>query len=148
MLSRWVGASYPPPLTNRPVFDLNGRHIGTPDLIDPNTGVMGEYDSLIFHNAARRAKDLQRDHDFRSHGLEPVSMVTGDLEFAGAFLMRLRAAYARAEARPASERRWTLELPPWWVPTFTVAQRRALSESQRKIWLRHRRPPGDDLLAG
>jgi hypothetical protein len=127
-------------LTNHPVFNLNGRHIGTPDVIDPRTGVMGEYDGELHLAAARRAVDVRRENDFRTHGLEPVTMLSGDSFNPTPFKFRLRAAYLRAEQRPASDRLWTLQLPDWWVPTFTVAQRRALSEHQRLIWLKHRRP--------
>jgi hypothetical protein len=128
-------------LTNHPVFDLDGRHVGTPDVIDPRTGVLGEYDGGIHLEGARRAVDVRREHDFRSHGLEPVTMLSDDCFNSNPFKLRLRAAYVRAEQRPASERRWTLELPDWWVPTFTVAQRRALPDSERRIWLKHRQPP-------
>jgi hypothetical protein len=143
----WENAGYPRPLTNRPLFNRSGNHIGTPDLIDPRSGVLVEYDGPLHLVAERRTTDLRREHDFREHGLEPVTMVRGDLPDSGPFLARLRAAYLRAEHRPASERRWTLELPSWWVPTFIVEQRRALTDSEKAIWLRHRRP--DDLrLAG
>jgi hypothetical protein len=136
----WEGAGYPRPLTNRPLFDPSGNHIGTPDLIDPRSGVVVEYDGPLHLAAERRTSDLRREHDFREHGLEPVTMVRGDMPDTGPFLARLRAAYQRAERRPASERHWTLELPPWWVPTFTVEQRRALTDAERAIWLRHRQP--------
>jgi hypothetical protein len=138
----WEGAGFPAPLTNRPLFDLDGRHIGTPDLVDPRTGVLGEYDGPVHLAAARRASDLAREHDFRVHGLLPVTMVSADVHCTDAFLARLRRAYAEAASRPASQRQWTLELPPWWVPTFTVEQRRALSPRERTIWLRHRRAEG------
>ena len=144
--SSWL-PQVPTLLTNRPVFDLNGRLIGTPDVIDPVTGVTGEYEGEVHLAGARRAKDLRREHGFRSHGLEPVVMLSEDRYNANPFKLRLREAYARIDARPASERRWTLELPDWWVPTFTVAQRRALSEEERRIWLRNRQPP-PDLQAG
>jgi hypothetical protein len=138
MKACWCDAGFGEPLSNRPVFDLGGRHLGTPDLIDPRTGVIGEYQSDQFHSGERRAKDLERMHVFAQHGLTPVEMVTSELPVPTPFLMRLRAAYATAQTRPAADRRWTLELPPWWVPTFTVAQRRALSDRDRRIWLRHR----------
>jgi hypothetical protein len=34
-------------LTNRPIFDLAGRHIGTPDVLDLERGVVGEYDGEL-----------------------------------------------------------------------------------------------------
>ncbi|MDX6372302.1 MAG: hypothetical protein QOD98_1290 [Nocardioidaceae bacterium] len=123
------------PLMNRPLFDLGGRHIGTPDVIDPRTGVMGEYDGPLHLAGARRAVDLKREDDFRRHGLFPVTMVTADRRDQSAWQARVRTAYAQAERTPAADRLWTLEPPPWWVPTWTVAQRRALTERQRARFL-------------
>ena len=37
----------PRPLCNVPVFDRFGQHIGTPDLLDPVAGVVGEYDGAL-----------------------------------------------------------------------------------------------------
>jgi hypothetical protein len=135
-------AGLPRPLCNRPVFDLNGHHIGTPDLIDPANGVLGEYDGALHLEGTRRARDVQREARFRRAGLETVEMLAGDLANPYPFLGRLREAYSRAGRIPASDRAWTLTPPPWWVPTFTVAQRRALDDHQRARLLRHR------LLAG
>jgi hypothetical protein len=132
-------AGLPRPLPNQPVFDLEGHLIGTPDLLDPVAGVAGEYDSELHLDSARRRKDREREERFRAAGIEPVAMVTGELGEPWAFITRVRAAYARAGSRPASDRRWTIQQPPWWVPTETVAQRRALTEQQRATWLRHRR---------
>ena len=135
-------AGFPRPLTNRPVFDRAGRLIGTPDLIDPIAGVCGEYDSELHLDSARRRRDLEREEEFRESGLEPVAMVTGELREPWPFVARLRAAYARAERRPAADCRWKIEPPPWWTPTITVAQRRALTADQRARLLRHRREAG------
>ncbi|MEJ7832118.1 MAG: hypothetical protein WKF79_04335 [Nocardioides sp.] len=128
----------PQPLTNRPVFDLNGRHIGTPDLLEPKTGVAGEYNGEHHFNSRQQAHDLKREHLFRSHGLEPVVMVAEDGRYGEPFAQRLRSAYARAVAKPSSERRWTLAPPHWWQDTSTVAQRLALTDEQRRAWLRRR----------
>jgi hypothetical protein len=125
-------AGLPRPLCNRPVFDLAGHHLGTPDLIDPVAGVIGEYNGAHHFERARRALDIRREAAFRAAGLEGVEMQADDLADPWPFLARLRQAYARAQRLPASERRWTVELPPWWVPTFTVAQRRALDDEQRR----------------
>lgn len=139
MRAIWTGdAGLPCPLANRPVFDLHGRHVATPDLIDPSAGVVGEYDSELHLDRARRRRDLEREERYRAVGLEPVSMVTGELSGPWPFVARLRAAYARAARTPASARRWTLERPDWWVPTETVSQRRALSAQQQAVWLRYR----------
>lgn len=135
-------AGLPTPLCNQPVFDLDGRHLGTPDLLDPLAGVAGEYDSELHLEGARRRRDLEREAAFRDAGLETVAMVTGELGAPWAFRGRLRAAYARAARRPASDRRWTLTPPSWWVGTDTVARRRALTDEQRARWLRHRQQVG------
>lgn len=131
-------AGLPRPLCNRPVFDLSGRHIGTPDLIDPVAGVVGEYNSALHLEGAQRSRDVGREASFRAAGLEFVEMLTGDLPDHGPFVARLHAAYARSARIPAADRAWTIEPPRWWIPTFTVDQRRDLDEAQRARLLRHR----------
>ena len=132
MRSVWCDlAGLPRPLCNRPVFDLGGRHIGTPDLFDATVGVVGEYDSALHLEGAQRARDVRRESLFRAAGLEYVTMLAADLSRPEAFVTRLRQAYARAARQPVSDRLWTVEVPPWWVPTFTVEQRRALDDRQR-----------------
>jgi hypothetical protein len=131
-------AGLPRPLTNRPVFDLQGRLVGTPDLLDPVAGVAGEYDSVLHLESSRRRRDVEREAQFREVGLEPVVMLTGELADPWRFVARLRAAYLRASRVPTSSRRWTISPPAWWVPTHKVALRRALPEDQRELWLRYR----------
>jgi hypothetical protein len=124
-------AGLPRPRCNHPVFDRTGRHLGTPDLIDPIAGVAGEYNGAVHLQGDQRSRDVRREAVFRAAGLELVEMVAGDLHDHRGFLERLRAAYARAARLPASDRGWTVALPGWWIPTFTVAQRRALTPAQR-----------------
>jgi hypothetical protein len=109
------------PLANRPVFDLQGRHLGTPDLLDPD-GVCGEYDGDHHLDREQRRADLVREQRLLEHGLSPFTIVAGDLA-AGRLGRRLDAARVRASRVPLEERRWTVEPPPWWRPTLTVAQR-------------------------
>ena len=75
---------------------------------------------------------------YRALGLEGVTMMAGDLFDRDPFVVRLREAYARAERRPAEDRRWLPGLPGWWTPTFTVEQRRRLSAAERSRMLRYR----------
>jgi hypothetical protein len=138
MRMHWTEAGFPRPLTNRPVFDLNGKHLGTPDLIDPEMGVFGEYEGKVHFSGAQRFHDLKREEKFRAHGLEGVTMVAADRADPQPFRERLRGAYERAARLPRSNRQWTLELPHWWQPTFSVMQRRALTAEERQVWLRHR----------
>lgn len=126
------------PLCNRPVFDASGVHIGTPDLIDPRLGVVGEYDGGLHLAAGQRAADLARDGRYREVGLEPVTMVAADLRAPERFLARLHQAYARAKRGRRSRRAWTLTAPPEWIRTHSVARRRSLTEGQARTLLRYR----------
>lgn len=121
---------------NRPVFDLDGRRVGTPDVLDLERGVVGEYDGELHLAGRQRATDLRREGAFRRVGLEYVTMVASDRRDPGDFIRRTREARARAARTPVSERRWTVDPPSWWVSTHTVAQRRALDGWQRERYLR------------
>lgn len=126
------------PLANVALFSLNGRHLVTPDLIDPVVGVVGEYDGAGHLDRAVRARDVRRDDLYRRLGLEQVTMTATDLADPASLVSRLHGAYARGAAAPTADRAWTTTPPPWWKPTRTVAQRRALSEIERSKFLRYR----------
>lgn len=127
------------PLANQPVFDVDtGAHVATPDLLDPDAGVSGEYESELHLDRVVRSKDVRRDGELRAYGLESVTMVADDRRDPHHFLARLAGAYERAARTPRRTRRWTIDPPPWWIPTLTVAQRRALTPEQRSRFLRYR----------
>ncbi|MGZ6744879.1 MAG: hypothetical protein ACXVD0_03140 [Nocardioides sp.] len=125
------------PRCNQPVFDRQGRHLGTPDLLDVELGIAGEYDGEVHLGAGHRRRDLAREEAYRDAGLECVVVTSADLVSLDGLVRRLHAARRRA-ARRTGERAWTIDPPAWWVPTQTVAQRRALDARQRAVWLRHR----------
>lgn len=131
-------AHRPRPLCNVPVFDTEGRHLFTPDLIDPDAGVVGEYDGAIHTEAGPRRRDLNREALLRDHSLELVTMMSTDRRDTSDFVKRLRAAYCRARARSGTAT-WTLEQPDTWIDTSTVARRRALTGAEREIWLSWRK---------
>ena len=131
-------AGLPRPGCNLPVFSLDGRHIGTPDLIDPATGLVGLYHGDSHLSLVGAATDLKKDAAYRDAGLEPVSMLATDWNDLGDFTRRLVAAVRRARVQ-RDTRAWTVVPPSWWTPTETVAQRRALAEWQRERFLRYRR---------
>ena len=126
----------PRPVCNRPVFDRDGRFIGTPDLLDVEAGLVGEYDGDLHLDRKRRARDIEREAAFRQVGLECVVMTAADRRDPGPYLRRLLQARSRARFLRTEQRAWTIEPPPWWTPTVTVAQRRALDEQQRARFLR------------
>ena len=129
-----VVAGFPTPLANRPVFDVRGRHLATPDLIDDRAGVVGEYDGPDHLDRAVRRSDLARDEILRSHGLEVVRTMAGDS--VEDVVRRLRGAYDRASRR--TDRRWTIALPPRWRSTHTVDLRRSLTVAERGRLLGYR----------
>lgn len=140
MRLRWVlDAGLATPLSNTPLFDRSGRHLGTPDLIDPRVGLVAEYDGADHVAEDRRLRDVRRSSTLRQHGLEYVTTMAGD-GGPGGFVERLRQAHRLAAARavPVAERTWTLAPPPWWTPTSTVRARRALDDDQRARFLRYR----------
>lgn len=65
-------AGLPLPLTNVPVFDLDGHHLGTPDLLDPLAGVVGEHDGAVHLDRASKDRDVRRDGLYRRLGLEQL----------------------------------------------------------------------------
>lgn len=127
-------------LCNVPVFDLDGRHLATPDLLDPAAGVAGQYDGEVHLLPEQRARDERREDVVRGADLASVTMTRADgADGYRDFERRLLDAYARAALVAHLPRRWTLRQPAWWVDTSTVARRRALDGDQRDRWLRYRR---------
>ncbi|SFC27929.1 hypothetical protein SAMN04487968_10528 [Nocardioides terrae] len=125
----WRGLGLVEVRCNTPIFDLAGRHLGTPDLFAPAVGMIGEYDGSEHLDGARRASDIRREGAFRRAGLEYVEMVAADRRDPRDFLARTTDALSRVDR---SRWRWTLEAPPWWRRTETVAQRRALTSRDRQ----------------
>lgn len=109
-----LDAGLPRPLVNQPVFDPDGRLLGIPDLLDPRTGLVGEYDGADHRRGDRRARDVVRAELFRDHGLEVVTVVTGQLRHRGDVVARLLEGQRRAARVRPGDRRWTIDPPMWW----------------------------------
>jgi hypothetical protein len=133
-----LDAGFATPLCNVPVFDLTGRNIGTPDILDVEAGVVGEYDGSVHLLGPQRARDVRREEAFRSVGLEYFTVLASDARDRTADVRRMQATRQRARFTAPASRAWTTDKPPWWVPTETVGQRRALTAHQRARLLRHR----------
>lgn len=134
-----IDAELPPPRCNRPVFDKAGGVLGVPDLLDEEAGVVIEYDGPHHIDVAQRRRDRDREEVFRRHGLEYLTVLGPDMADRERLAGRLHEIRARARWQPVAERSWTTELPSWWVPTFTVDQRRDLDPAARERLLRLRR---------
>ena len=126
------------PLCNAPVFTLHGEHVGTPDFIDPRTGLLGLYNGSDHLSLVGASTDLKQESTYRDLGLEPVTMLATDWLDLGSFVERLHSASRRARSG-LGPREWTLVPPTWWTPTHTVDRRRALNALERARLLRYRR---------
>lgn len=124
-----LDARWPRPQGNRPIFDLEGHLLGTPDLLDPHLGIIGEYDGAEHRTRQRHTQDVRRESDFRRVGLEYVAVVGMDLHQSNRIVARMEAA--RSRARQDSSK-WTLVPPRWFTPPRPLAQRVAA----RELWLR------------
>lgn len=117
----WVlDAGRPRPLVNQPLFDLSGRLLGYPDLIDPEAGVVGEYDGEDHRDAVRHSSDVDRESGFRDHGLEVVRVTGPDLRDTLRVTDRIHSCFRRARWLPPDRRTWTLVPPPWWRRQATL----------------------------
>ncbi len=134
-----IDAGLPGPLCNRPVFHRDGgSHIGTPDFIDVESGLLVQYDGELHLAGAQRSRDLRLEEKYRAAGLECLTVMKSDLRDRTALAERMHAARGRARWEAESSRQWTVDYPPWWIPTDTVELRRALSDSQRRKVLGYR----------
>jgi hypothetical protein len=134
-----VVADLPRLLCNQPIFDRRGNLIGTPDLLDLEAGLVIEYDGPTHLRVAQRARDVRREELFRRHGLEYLVVVAPDLGDEQGLATRMHRIRRRARFQAESERSWTIAPPPWWIPTTTVAARRALTDELRSKLLGHRK---------
>jgi hypothetical protein len=134
-----LDAELPRPLCNQPLFDRDtGAHIGTPDLLDVEAGVVGQYHGSLHLERGQNTKDILDEERYRSVGLECFTMVSADRGHPGRMAERMLATRSRARWEAESRRQWTIQYPPWWTPTHTVELRRALTAEQRARFLRYR----------
>lgn len=70
-----LDAGWARPLCNRPVFDLEGRLLGVPDLLDVELGIVGEFNGGDHRGIARHRRDVRREDGFRRSGLEYFEVV-------------------------------------------------------------------------
>jgi hypothetical protein len=111
-----VDAALPEPVCNQPLFSRSGQLLGSPDLLDPVSGTVVEYDGADHLVEDRRRHDLDREALFRDHGLEYLTVVAGMLSDRERLAGRMRAVRGRSRFAAPEDRRWTLEHPPWFEP--------------------------------
>ena len=108
-----LDAELPEPVLNREVYDLEGRLIGIPDLLDVEAGLAGEYQGADHKSHEQHRHDVEREERFRDHGLEFFEVVGGELSRRSLVVARMLNARRRAKFLPPESRAWTLETPPW-----------------------------------
>ena len=107
-------ACLPRPLVNQPVFDLEERLLGIPDLLDPEAGLATEFDGQ-----AHRERRQHRADNLREEALESANLVVcrvDSLDFRSPVPLaeRLRRRYEQGLNRDRRQDAWTLRQPEWW----------------------------------
>lgn len=120
-------AGLPRLVVNQPVFDLDENFLGIPDLLDPEAGLVLEFDGRD-----HRLRQQHRSDNIREEELELVNLTVSrvdSLDFGrpDELRTRLRARRAQGLARDRSRDRWTSEQPLWW----RRREARRISGSQR-----------------
>ncbi|HEX7187042.1 MAG TPA: hypothetical protein VF423_02365 [Actinomycetes bacterium] len=111
----WVlECGLPDPQVNATIRDAAGNLLGMGDLLDPGTGLLGEYDGAIHREELRHALDNAREEGLEDGGLTVVRATNVDL---GRFRTRTRQRLlsGRRRARLTPRGGWTWEpgpLPP------------------------------------
>lgn len=104
-------AGLPRPLVNRPVFTLDGRLIGVPDLLDPDSATVGEYDGEEHRELPNHTSDNVREEDLEDHGMVVTRVTRLDMRRPDLTVQRLTRAWSRGMSRDRRRDRWTLEQP-------------------------------------
>jgi hypothetical protein len=110
-----LDAGLPRPLVNPPVFDLDGRLLGYPDVLDAEAGTAVEYDSADHRDLDNHTDDNDREELFEDHGLVVCRITRRNLTRPRHLLaQRMQRSRERGLARDRRKDRWTLEPPPGW----------------------------------
>ncbi len=135
-------AGLPEPLLNAPVFDRRGRLLGRPDLLDLESGLVGEFDGADHRGALRHSSDVEREERLRRHGLEVCRITGPDLLVPGRVKTRVLSARARAKWLAEPDRLWTTTPPPGWQVGPSLDDRLDQRDFQR-TWERTWAPETD-----
>ena len=105
-----LDTAIPEPVVNRWVVDDEGRLVAVPDLLEPKSGLVVEYDGSAHAGARRRSRDAEKDDLYRELGLEPMRLTAPDMQRPLSVIDRLERGYRRAVTsdRP---RRWSIGQP-------------------------------------
>lgn len=111
-----VEAGLPRPRVNIPVFDLEGKLLGIPDLLDEDAGFVTEFDGQDHRRHTQHRVDNVREEAFESAGLTVVRADSLDIQrYQRELRRRLRDGHRRGCTRDRSRDRWTTKEPAWWI---------------------------------
>jgi hypothetical protein len=112
-----LDARLPGPACNVPLFGPGGELLGFPDLFDPESGVVAEYDGAHHRDPDQQSSDNAREERFERHGLIVVRAGVRDLfQLKADTIERLRAAYFDGIRRDRGRDAWRLQPPEDWSP--------------------------------
>ena len=101
-------------LVNQPVFDLDGHFLGIPDLLEPEAGLVVEFDGQDHRLRRRHQADNIREEKLETCNLTVCRVDSLDLRQPVALIEGLRARHAQGMTRDRSKDAWTIEQPLWW----------------------------------
>ena len=105
----WVLGGLAMPQVNVPVFDQDGRHLGTPDLFDEEAALALEYDGTHHRALRRQTSDNVRTERLEAHGVTVLRATGLDLpDVPGRLFQCLLAARARGLDRDRCRDRWVI----------------------------------------
>ena len=108
----WVHyARLPRPRCNWLVVDETGRVIGSPDLLSPELGLVGEFEGATHLRASQRRGDVRRQEAFEAVGLQVVTVVGRHRDDEAELVARLLTAAERARASTTPQTWWAREYP-------------------------------------
>ena len=111
----YVGeALLPRPEVNVPIFDLDGDLLGIGDLLDPEAGMVTEFDGQDHRLRRRHRADNLREEKLEAANLVVCRVDSLDLRTPRPLAERLQARHAQGMRRDRGQDRWTLDQPLWW----------------------------------
>jgi hypothetical protein len=127
-----VEAGWPAPEINIPVFDLDGRLVGIPDLLDVEAATVLEFDGELHRQRRRHREDNVREEDFEDLGLQVVRADSLDLLHHEPELRhRVLRARRRGMRRDRRRDRWTIAEPVWFKAESAHGEGVGLTDEQK-----------------
>lgn len=107
-----VEAGLPVPRVNPTVVDRYGAFVARTDLLDPQSGTVGEYDGAQHRELAQHTADNAREEDLEDLNLTVTRATSLDLwPHRPRLVTRLQTAHRRGTGRDRSRDSWGIRLP-------------------------------------